>query len=111
MLMVHVLFNLLKNALRGIASVDSALISIRLASGPRTSQLLFRDTGPGIAPDVLPHIFTRFYTSSAGIDDASIGTGIGLAFCRDVMRAVGGAIDCRSVEGMFTEFALTFPRP
>lgn len=110
-LMVHVLFNLLKNALRGIASVDGALISIRLVAGPRANQLLFRDTGPGIAPDVLPHIFTRFYTSSAGLDDASIGTGIGLAFCRDVMRAVGGAIDCQSVEGMFTEFALTFPRP
>jgi two-component system CAI-1 autoinducer sensor kinase/phosphatase CqsS len=111
MLMVHVLFNLLKNALRGMASVDSALISIRIVTGPRTNQLLFRDTGAGIAPDVLPHIFTRFYTSSAGIDDASIGTGIGLAFCRDVMRGAGGAIDCKSVEGMFTEFVLTFPRP
>jgi signal transduction histidine kinase len=111
MLMVHVLFNLLKNALRGMASVESALISIRLVTGPRNSQLLFRDTGAGISADVLPHIFTRFYTSSAGVDDASIGTGIGLAFCRDVMRAMGGTIDCKSVEGMFTEFTLTFPRP
>jgi signal transduction histidine kinase len=80
-------------------------------AGPRNSQLLFRDTGVGIAPHVLPHIFTRFYTSSDAVDDASIGTGIGLAFCRDVMRSMGGAIDCRSVEGMFTEFTLTFPRP
>ena len=111
MLMVHVLFNLLKNALRGVASVESALISIRLVAGPRNSQLLFRDTGVGIAPHVLPHIFTRFYTSSDAVDDASIGTGIGLAFCRDVMRAMGGTIDCKSVEGMFTEFTLTFPRP
>jgi signal transduction histidine kinase len=111
MLMVHVLFNLLKNALRGMASVESALISIRLVSGPRSSQLLFRDTGAGISPDVLPHIFTRFYTSPAGVDDASIGTGIGLAFCREVMRAMNGTIDCKSVEGMFTEFTLTFPRP
>uniref|UniRef100_S0DF99 Putative sensor histidine-kinase response regulator n=1 Tax=termite gut metagenome TaxID=433724 RepID=S0DF99_9ZZZZ len=111
MLMVHVLFNLLKNALRSMASVESALISIRLVAGPRTSRLLFRDTGVGIASHVLPHIFTRFYTSSDAIDDASIGTGIGLAFCRDVMRSMGGAIDCQSVEGMFTEFTLTFPRP
>jgi signal transduction histidine kinase len=111
MLMVHVLFNLLKNALRSMSSVESALISIRLVSGPRSNQLLFRDTGAGIAAHVLPHIFTRFYTSPAGVDDASIGTGIGLAFCRDVMRAMGGAIDCKSVEGMFTEFTLTFPRP
>jgi two-component system CAI-1 autoinducer sensor kinase/phosphatase CqsS len=111
MLMVHVLFNLLKNALRGMASVESALISIRLVSGPRSNQLLFRDTGTGISPQVIPHIFTRFYTSPAGVDDASIGTGIGLAFCRDVMRAMGGSIECKSVEGMFTEFTLTFPRP
>lgn len=111
MLMVHVLFNLLKNALRGMASVESALISIRLVSGPRSSQLLFRDTGTGIAAEVIPHIFTRFYTSPAGVEDASIGTGIGLAFCREVMRAMNGTIDCKSVEGMFTEFTLTFPRP
>jgi signal transduction histidine kinase len=111
MLMVHVLFNLLKNALRGMASVESALISIRLVSGPKNCQLLFRDTGVGIAPDVLPHIFTRFYTSPAGVDDASIGTGIGLAFCREVMRSMSGTIECKSVEGMFTEFTLTFPRP
>ncbi|MDI7065762.1 sensor histidine kinase, partial [Klebsiella pneumoniae] len=74
-------------------------------------RLLFRDTGVGIAPQVLPHIFTRFYTSSAEADDASVGTGIGLAFCRDVMRAMGGSIECTSVESVYTEFVLTFPKP
>lgn len=111
MLVVHVLFNLLKNAFRGMADVESALISIRLAPGARANRLLFRDTGVGIAPQVLPHIFTRFYTSSAEADDASVGTGIGLAFCRDVMRAMGGSIECTSVESVYTEFVLTFPKP
>ena len=71
--------------------------------------MLFRSVG--IASHVLPHIFTRFYTSSTEADDASVGTGIGLAFCRDVMRVMGGSIDCTSIEYMYTEFVLTFPRP
>jgi len=109
MLTVHVLFNLLKNAFRHMGSIDGAQISIRLESGQRANKLIFSDTGTGISPEVLPHIFTRFYTSTTATDDVSLGAGIGLAFCRDVMQAMGGAITCSSVKGEYTEFVLTFP--
>ncbi|MEM5326241.1 HAMP domain-containing sensor histidine kinase [Paraburkholderia sp. JHI2823] len=111
MLTVHVLFNLLKNAFRHMGSIDDAQISIRLESGQRSNRLIFSDTGTGISPEVLPHIFTRFYTSTTATDDVSLGAGIGLAFCRDVMQAMGGAITCSSVKGEYTEFVLTFPAP
>jgi signal transduction histidine kinase len=109
MLTVHVLFNLLKNAFRHMSSIESAQISIRLESEQRSNRLIFSDTGTGISPEILPHIFTRFYTSTTATDDVSLGAGIGLAFCRDVMQAMGGAITCSSVKGEYTEFVLTFP--
>ena len=106
LLMVHVLFNLIKNSLRHIARVGKGEITIRIeAAGLR--RLIVRDSGGGIPPEILPHIFQRFYTSSG--DDSVLGAGIGLAFCRDVMESFGGAISCSTVYGEFSQFELTFP--
>jgi len=111
MLMVHVLFNLFKNAFRHMGSIEHAAITIHTETGARANRLVFCDTGTGISPEVLPHIFTRFYTSSTTTDDVSLGAGIGLAFCHDVMHALGGTITCSSAKGQYTEFVLTFPPP
>lgn len=108
LLMVHVLFNLLKNALRHIALAGKGEIRIRIESSPRRRRLYFRDTGSGIPALVLPHIFKRFYSAAAAGGNV-IGSGIGLAFCRDVMTSIGGGIDCSSEPEQFTEFVLTFP--
>lgn len=107
LLMVHVLFNLTKNALRHIARQQRGEITVRLSQGAKTNTLIFLDTGSGIPADVLPHVFERFY--SGGGDDAVLGSGIGLAFCRDVMLGFGGTITCRSEHGAWTEFELSFP--
>lgn len=106
LLMVHVLFNLIKNALRHIDGAGKGEIRIRIETEPGL-RLLVRDSADGIPPEVLPHIFQRFY-SAAG-DDGVLGAGIGLAFCRDVMESFGGAITCRSRQGEFSEFELSFP--
>jgi len=108
LLMVHVLFNLLKNALRQISSAGKGEITLRTQHLEKEGKLFFRDTGSGIPPDVLPHIFKRFYSSgSAG--EALLGSGIGLAFCHDVLQAFGGKIECFSESGQYTEFVLTLP--
>lgn len=109
LLMVHVLFNLLKNALRHIAKAGKGGIDIRIETGEKDNFLVFRDTGSGIAPSVLPHVFTRFYSWPAG-GDSLMGGGIGLAFCRDVLRAFDGDITCNSQLGQFTEFTLRLPK-
>lgn len=110
LLMVHVLFNLVKNALRHIGKAGKGEIMIRTETSPDANRLIVRDTGGGIPPETLPHIFRRFYTS-VGDSDSVLGTGIGLAFCRDVMSSFGGTIECSSVHGEFSEFVLTFPLP
>ena len=109
LLMVHVLFNLLKNALRHIARSGKGAITIRIETSAKENRLIFRDTGSGIAPAVLPHVFTRFYSWPAG-GDSLMGAGIGLAFCRDVLRAFGGDIACDSELGKYTEFTLRLPK-
>ncbi|UCH47073.1 MAG: HAMP domain-containing histidine kinase [Betaproteobacteria bacterium] len=110
MLMVHVIFNLLKNALRHISLAGKGTIAIALEAGEQECRLVFRDTGPGIPADVLPHIFTRYYSWPKHGDGIVETTGIGLSFCREVINAFGGTIDCRSRIGEFSEFLITFPR-
>lgn len=108
LLMVHVLFNLLKNALYHIARAGKGEILILWAGEAGGGRLVFRDTGPGVPPEVLPHIFERFYSWSRHPHDGP-GMGIGLAFCKGTMQSFGGSISCHSRVGEFTEFVLTFP--
>lgn len=108
LMMVHVLFNLMKNALYYIAKSGKGRVTIQTHTSPQGNVLVFKDTGAGIPPDVLPHIFSRFY-SWAPETKSGLGTGIGLAFCRSVMTAFGGDIQCSSKLGDYTQFTLTFP--
>ena len=107
-LMKHVLFNLFKNALYAIASTGKGEIIITVepaenSTGKKTNRLIFKDTGPGIPPGNLRHIFDRFYTKTEH------GTGIGLAFCQSVIQDFGGEITCTSQLGEHTTFTVSFP--
>lgn len=103
-LMVHVLFNLIKNALYYIQAAKKGNIKIWCDQREDVNMLYFKDTGKGISSDVLPRLFERFYTTTHH------GTGLGLTFCKTVMTSFGGDINCISVEGEFTQFELVFPK-
>ncbi|HBR96224.1 MAG TPA: hypothetical protein DD979_02450 [Gammaproteobacteria bacterium] len=103
-LLMHVIFNLLKNALAHLN--DDGQILISTDSNGSANFLTIRDNGDGISARRLPHIFDEFYTSEGG---GRGGTGIGLAFCRKVMRMFAGQIQCESQTGAFTQFQLSFP--
>ncbi len=108
---VHVLFNLMKNALRHIQQAGKGKIMISISADEKVGRLIFNDTGTGITPDVLPHIFKRFYTTQMMRNKTdNWGAGIGLAFCQDVVKSLGGEIKCRSVWQEYTEFEIIFPR-
>lgn len=108
LLTVHVMFNLIKNALYHIAKAGKGEVVIRLSKAPQGNMLIFRDTGAGVPPEILPHIFTRFYSWSSDAVNGP-GAGIGLAFCRNVMNSFGGSISCKSRSKEYTEFILIFP--
>ena len=102
----HILFNLIKNALRAIKNAEKGNIVIRLESDAKFNRLVFRDTATGIAKEFLPKMFKLFESQMT----AQGGTGVGLAFCKTIMTSYGGEITCASVEGEYTEFMLSFPR-
>ncbi|MBJ7537362.1 HAMP domain-containing histidine kinase [Marinomonas sp. C1424] len=106
-LMMHVIFNLLKNALVFTNDVSEASIEITLDKKPNANLLYFRDNGRGISLQDKDSIFENFYSS--GNQDKGAGTGIGLAFCKKVLESFNASIKCDSELGEFTEFVLSFP--
>ena len=63
------------------------------------------DTGGGITPDVLEHIFDPFYTTKK----AGEGTGLGLAICYSIMEKLGGRIVAESTPGNGATFTVYLP--
>jgi signal transduction histidine kinase/ActR/RegA family two-component response regulator/HPt (histidine-containing phosphotransfer) domain-containing protein len=98
-----VLFNLLKNALYYLPLNPAMVVRITVAAAP-VPRVVVHDSGPGIPDELMARLFQEFQTAGK-----AEGTGLGLSFCRRVMRALGGDIKCRSEHGRFTEFTLTFP--
>ncbi len=99
----EVLANLIANALR----YTPAGGQVRVAGARRPdggASLSVADTGQGIPPEALPHIFDRFYK---GPD--SRGTGLGLAIARNLARAHGGELDVQSTPGQGTTLTLALP--
>lgn len=103
LLVKHILYNLIKNSLYYIAKVGKGEIHIWTQKGQKYNTLYFKDTGSGIASDLVPKIFDRFFTQS------EFGAGIGLTYCKMVMESLEGAIHCESKEGEYTLFRLEFP--
>ena len=57
------------------------------------------DTGPGIAPDDLPHIFDRFYRGKGAQNSGASGTGLGLAIAKEIAERHGGSIGAANTDG------------
>ena len=66
------------------------------------------DTGPGIPPDVRPHIFERFYRGE--VSRSGVSTGLGLAIAKELIEAQGGALEVQSAVGQGSVFTVTLPR-
>ena len=106
LLVIHILFNLMKNALYFVQQAKKGYISIRAEQDSGYWRIMVHDTGSGIPAAVRPHIFERFYTTT----HTGQGAGIGLSFCKLVMESIGGSIHCDSEEGEFATFTLEFPK-
>ncbi|CEG62089.1 sensor histidine kinase [Legionella micdadei] len=103
LLMQHVLFNLLKNALYVIATAQKGEITIWTEKRDKFNTLYFKDSAIGMSSQQLSKLFNHFYTTTF------MGTGIGLSFCKLVMNRFGGDIRCDAKEGCYTQFLLSFP--
>lgn len=103
-LLRYVIFNLLKNALYYKHRVGFR-IDIQLHIGDEYNSIFVGDNGPGIDSENIDQIFSDFYTSGK-----KGGFGLGLPFCRKVMKAFNGTIQCESEVNQGTQFELRFPK-
>ena len=101
----RLLGNLLDNAIK--FTPDDGAIAISLARADSGVVLRISDTGCGIAPGDLPHVFRRFWRSDSS--RSLPGNGLGLALAKAIVTAYGGTIACESTLGKGTAFTITLP--
>jgi signal transduction histidine kinase len=104
--LTQVLLILLDNALK--FTPPDGTVAVTTAVHADHVVLQVRDTGVGIAPDALPHIFERFYQGDAA--RASTGTGLGLAIAKVMVEGQHGTISVESQLGQGSTFTATLPR-
>ncbi|MGW2559831.1 ATP-binding protein [Streptomyces sp. NPDC001514] len=104
-----VIANLVGNALRhGGAPVTVRLRTEARADGVQVLVTEVADSGPGIGPDVLPHIFDRFYKADAA-RTRSAGSGLGLAITQENVRLHGGTVRAANAPGGGAVFTVEIP--
>lgn len=102
----QVVTNLLTNALK--FTPPGGRVTLAVSSQGALARLSVTDTGPGIPPEELPHVFERFWRGSraAGVG----GSGIGLAVVAELVHAHSGRVDVASTIGEGTAFTVLVPR-
>lgn len=107
--MNEVLANLLSNAFKFTASGGRVELAATCAAGGDAVRLAVRDSGTGIPPEQLAHIFDKFFQADNQGVSAQKGTGLGLAIAREIVEAHGGSISVESARGQGTVFAIVLP--
>src|SRR5262249_19577241 len=100
--------NLAVNAIQAMAAVAADARRLRIASGTADDRYVFvrlDDTGPGIPPESMPHLFERFYTTKSN------GMGMGLPICQSIVEAHGGRMEAAKNAGAGARSMFTLPIP
>lgn len=98
----QILINLLTNAIKALP--HQGRVELRATETDQTTIIELSDNGHGIPPELLPHIFERFYKGAQG------GLGLGLAIVRELVAAHNGTIEVASEPGRGTTFTLRLPQ-
>jgi len=103
----QILRNLLRNALAH--TPPGGTIEITVDTLDREARVAVRDTGVGIPPEHVPHIFDRFYRADLARSRTTGGSGLGLAIVKHLVEAHGGRIDVTGSVGGGSTFCFTLP--
>jgi CheY-like chemotaxis protein len=105
--LTQVLLNLLVNAAHAIPEGQLARNEIRVVVGGTAEEAVVevRDTGCGIAPELLARVFEPFFTTKP----VGVGTGLGLSICHRIVADLGGSIEVESAPGQGTLFRVRLP--
>lgn len=107
-LLRRALGNLIANALRHTPRGGQVVVEA-VETADHGAKIIVSDTGDGIAPEDLPHVFDRFYRADSARLRQGSGTGLGLAIVQSIMQLHGGSVSIRSGLGEGTRVTLKFP--
>jgi len=99
----QVLVNLLRNALDAVDGLPERRVIVTVNRDGSEVAVVIRDSGPGIAPEVLSRLFEPFFTTKP----PGQGLGLGLPISRVIITELGGSLDARNHEGGGAEFTVT----
>lgn len=105
----QVLLNLIINARQAMPEGGNLLITLRENSEARLAEISVRDSGSGISPEVLPHIFDKFYSTKTADAQGQGGSGLGLALCKEIIESHQGRIRVETAPGHGTSFTIKLP--
>jgi C4-dicarboxylate-specific signal transduction histidine kinase len=102
---IEVLLNISLNAVEAMQSSPVRKLSINMVHSIDRAQVgvILSDTGPGIKPELLPHLFEPFITTK------DYGLGLGLSICYSIIQKHGGQITVESQPGQGTNFTIWLP--
>ncbi len=106
--LAQVFLNLLMNATQALEEGHADLNEIRITTrreGAHHVVVEFRDTGPGIAPEILGRVFDPFFTTKP----IGVGTGLGLSISHNIVTGLGGDLQVRSQPGQGSTFRVVLP--
>jgi signal transduction histidine kinase len=105
--MRRVITNLLSNAIKFTNEGGAIKLTAKLIENGSLLKLEVEDSGVGVAPDDLEHLFKRFWQGNQ--KNRAIGTGLGLHLCLNIVQAHKGTITCNSEVGKGTKFTIVIP--
>ncbi len=102
----HIIQNLLANAVK---FTEKGTVGISVQNSEKEVKVVVSDTGIGIAPAALPHIFDEFRQADGSTSRKYGGAGLGLAIAKKYTDLLGGTIAVTSIQGKGSEFTVTLP--
>jgi PAS domain S-box-containing protein len=104
----QVVTNLLSNAIK--FTPEGGRVEVRLERSGARARIVVSDTGVGIRPEALPHVFERFHQADSSNTRTHGGLGLGLAIVRHLVESQGGSVSAQSMgEGLGAVFTVELP--
>ena len=110
----QVVMNVLGNAVKFTpegGTIDVTLENLAVQDGVITDRLIIKDSGIGMSPEFLPHIFEAFSQADASKTSTTKGTGLGMAITKQIIQRMGGDISVESEQGKGTTFTIILKMP
>ncbi|MGB9592761.1 MAG: ATP-binding protein [Anaerolineae bacterium] len=107
--LIRLFLNLLDNAVK--YTPRGGRVTVQAEARRKEICVRISDTGPGIAPEHIPHLFERFYRVETARSRDTGGAGLGLAVAYEIARWHGGSLEVASKPGEGTTFQVCLPTP